>query len=73
MAAVFDNHRVLHGRSSFSGTRRLCGAYVSGDDYRSRLAGLRRQFGKEREGWEVELEKMGVRKSGGGDGVWDGY
>lgn len=43
--AVFDNLRVLHGRSAYSGSRRLCGAYVNGDDYRSRLRGLRRQFG----------------------------
>ncbi|GAA5990070.1 hypothetical protein JCM10908_005809 [Rhodotorula pacifica] len=44
-AVIFDNLRVLHGRSAFSGSRRLCGAYVNGDDYRSRLRGLQRQFG----------------------------
>ena len=27
------------------GERRLCGAYIAGDDYRSRLEGLRKQFG----------------------------
>lgn len=36
-----DNHRVLHGRSAFSGKRRVCGAYVGMDEYRSRLAVLR--------------------------------
>ncbi|WFD29313.1 trimethyllysine dioxygenase [Malassezia sp. CBS 17886] len=38
---IFDNHRVLHGRSQFVGSRRLCGAYVNHDDYRSRLSVLR--------------------------------
>ena len=65
---------MLHGRSSFSGQRRLCGAYVSGDDYRSRLAGLRKQFDQEKQGWEEELEGLGLRKSEGEKGgVWDGY
>ncbi|CAO1633555.1 unnamed protein product [Parajaminaea phylloscopi] len=45
-ALVFDNHRVLHGRSSFVGNRRLCGAYVNHDDYRSRLAVLRSRYGE---------------------------
>ncbi|KAF6767587.1 Taurine catabolism dioxygenase TauD/TfdA [Kalmanozyma brasiliensis GHG001] len=42
-AMIFDNHRVLHGRSAFVGNRRLCGAYVNHDDYRSRLSVLRAQ------------------------------
>jgi trimethyllysine dioxygenase len=42
---IFDNHRVLHGRSAFVGQRRLCGGYVSGDDYRSRLEVLRKRYG----------------------------
>lgn len=33
---VFDNWRVLHGRSSFNGKRRLCGAYVNRDDFISK-------------------------------------
>lgn len=41
---IFDNHRVLHGRSAFVGQRRLCGGYVSGDDYRSRLEVLRKRY-----------------------------
>lgn len=45
-AVIFDNHRVLHGRAAFVGNRRLCGAYVNHDDYRSRLAVLRTQFVK---------------------------
>ncbi|SPC67398.1 related to trimethyllysine hydroxylase [Ustilago sp. UG-2017b] len=48
MALIFDNHRVLHGRSAFVGNRRLCGAYVNHDDYRSRLAVLRAQFAENR-------------------------
>ncbi|PRP76233.1 hypothetical protein PROFUN_15318 [Planoprotostelium fungivorum] len=34
---VFDNWRVLHGRAAFTGYRRLCGCYISWDDYQSRL------------------------------------
>lgn len=35
-AVVFDNWRILHGRASFTGHRRLCGAYLNHDDYMSR-------------------------------------
>ncbi|SPO27177.1 related to trimethyllysine hydroxylase [Ustilago trichophora] len=49
-ALIFDNHRVLHGRSAFVGNRRLCGAYINHDDYRSRLAVLRSQFAENRSG-----------------------
>lgn len=24
---IFNNHRVLHGRSAFTGLRRICGGY----------------------------------------------
>lgn len=37
---LFDNWRILHGRSSFKGKRRLCGAYINHDDYMSRLLTL---------------------------------
>ncbi|TIA88745.1 hypothetical protein E3P99_02425 [Wallemia hederae] len=37
---LFDNWRILHGRSSFKGKRRLCGAYINRDDYVSRLLTL---------------------------------
>ncbi|KAI5119456.1 hypothetical protein M0805_008392 [Coniferiporia weirii] len=40
VALVIDNHRVLHGRSAFNGKRRMCGAYIGMDDYRSKLAVL---------------------------------
>jgi len=43
-AVVIDNHRVLHGRSSFDGKRRMCGAYIGGDEYRSKLAVLQEKF-----------------------------
>ncbi|CAF0963626.1 unnamed protein product [Adineta steineri] len=36
-ALIFDNWRILHGRSAFSGLRRLCGGYINRDDYMSRL------------------------------------
>ncbi|KAH9955816.1 hypothetical protein BGW80DRAFT_1392160, partial [Lactifluus volemus] len=44
-ALAIDNHRVLHGRSAFIGKRRMCGAYIGVDEFRSRLAVLREQFG----------------------------
>ncbi|KAF8072187.1 mitochondrial protein [Lyophyllum atratum] len=43
-AVVMDNHRVLHGRSAFDGRRRMCGAYVGVDEYRSKLAVLTEKF-----------------------------
>jgi trimethyllysine dioxygenase len=33
---IFDNWRVLHGRSGFTGKRRICGGYVNRDDWVSR-------------------------------------
>ncbi|KAI0546341.1 Trimethyllysine dioxygenase [Xylaria curta] len=33
---IFDNWRVLHGRSAFTGRRRICGGYICRDDYISR-------------------------------------
>ncbi|CAD6499353.1 BgTH12-03472 [Blumeria graminis f. sp. triticale] len=33
---IFDNWRVLHGRTSFTGRRKMCGAYINHDDYISR-------------------------------------
>jgi trimethyllysine dioxygenase len=36
-AMLFDNWRVLHGRTAYSGHRHLCGGYVNREDYESRL------------------------------------
>ncbi|PNS19425.1 Trimethyllysine dioxygenase [Sphaceloma murrayae] len=33
---LFDNWRLLHGRSEFTGLRRVCGAYINHDDYVSK-------------------------------------
>ncbi|RBR22959.1 uncharacterized protein FIESC28_04257 [Fusarium coffeatum] len=33
---IFDNWRVMHGRSAFKGNRRICGAYIPRDDFISR-------------------------------------
>ncbi|KAL8410056.1 hypothetical protein RB594_008232 [Gaeumannomyces avenae] len=33
---IFDNWRVMHGRSAFVGTRRVCGGYINRDDWISR-------------------------------------
>jgi alpha-ketoglutarate-dependent taurine dioxygenase len=40
--AVFDNHRILHGRTAFEGPRHLQGCYVSRDSLLSNLAVLKR-------------------------------
>ncbi|KAG0166541.1 hypothetical protein DFQ28_007182 [Apophysomyces sp. BC1034] len=39
--AIFDNWRVLHGRSAFTGHRQICGAYFPWDDYKSRSRTVR--------------------------------
>ena len=33
---IFDNWRILHGRSQFTGKRRMCGGYINYDDYISK-------------------------------------
>jgi trimethyllysine dioxygenase len=35
-AMLFDNWRVLHGRTAYTGHRHLCGAYVNHEDFESR-------------------------------------
>ncbi|GAA5995873.1 hypothetical protein JCM5350_007968 [Sporobolomyces pararoseus] len=82
-AIIFDNIRVLHGRSGYSGERRLCGAYVNGDDYRSRLRGLEKQFGEKSQrdkAIDETLSRYGISKSttcalggGQGGGAWDDF
>ena len=36
-AVIFDNHRLLHARTSFTKTRRLYGGYVNKEDWKSRV------------------------------------
>jgi len=62
-AVVMDNHRVLHGRSSFDGRRRMCGAYIGSDEYRSKLAILKERFDPDR----VTVE---TRDPSSGRSVW---
>jgi trimethyllysine dioxygenase len=38
---VFDNWRVMHGRSAFTGKRRICGGYVNRDDFISKFKVLK--------------------------------
>jgi len=42
---AMDNQRVLHGRSAFTGSRHMCGAYMGMDEFRSRLAVLSERYG----------------------------
>jgi trimethyllysine dioxygenase len=54
-AVVVDNHRVLHGRASFTGRRRMCGAYIGMDDFRAKLWSLNEHA---RAGWpEGQVER----------------
>ncbi|KAI0540162.1 trimethyllysine dioxygenase [Xylaria digitata] len=36
MVLIFDNYRVLHGRTAFTGIRKICGGYINRDDFISR-------------------------------------
>ncbi|KAL7418553.1 hypothetical protein Q5752_007011 [Cryptotrichosporon argae] len=49
---VIDNWRVMHGRSEFTGQRRMCGAYVGADDWKSRRAALASQLRTE-DVWQI--------------------
>ena len=62
-AVVIDNHRVLHGRSSFDGRRRMCGAYIGLDEYRSKLAVLKERF-------DLDSVAAEVRDPSSGRSVW---
>ncbi|RAH83465.1 trimethyllysine dioxygenase TmlH [Aspergillus japonicus CBS 114.51] len=44
-ALIFDNWRMLHGRSKFTGKRRMCGGYINNDDFLSQYRLLK--FGRE--------------------------
>ena len=39
---LFNNWRVLHGRSSFTGSRRLVGCYIGMDNFQSKLKILKK-------------------------------
>ena len=45
-ALLFDNWRTLHGRRSYQGFRRLCGAYLNKEDFDSKLRVLRARAGE---------------------------
>jgi len=58
--AAIDNHRVLHGRSAFTGMRRMCGAYIGVDEFRSRLAVLRERFASQASDKTAETAERSV-------------
>ena len=54
LMVVIDNWRVMHGRSSFTGSRRMCGAYVGADDWKSRRTAIRRELSPDKgDEWSV--------------------
>jgi len=66
-AVVVDNHRVLHGRSAFDGKRRMCGAYIGVDEYRSKLAVLTEKFAPE----SITIAPATTETNSGGRSVWN--
>ena len=52
-AMLFDNWRVLHGRTAFTGHRHLCGGYVNREDYESRRRVLGSGVGGNGDGVDV--------------------
>lgn len=48
--AIFDNQRMMHGRTAFKGSRHLRTAYVERDFFHSNLRVLSRRFGRPLEG-----------------------
>ncbi|KAH9930105.1 uncharacterized protein B0H18DRAFT_1084000 [Fomitopsis serialis] len=65
-AVVVDNHRVLHGRSAFTGKRRMCGAYVGVDEYRSKLAVLSEKYAP-----DDVVQEISAYASVNGRSVWN--
>ncbi|KAL4911577.1 hypothetical protein BDW74DRAFT_165000 [Aspergillus multicolor] len=66
-ALIFDNWRMLHGRSAFTGKRRMCGGYISNDDFLSRYRVLK--FGRSKDLDDLEREERDKKEQGdGGDG-----
>lgn len=62
---MFDNWRALHGRSAFTGTRKMCGGYVDHDYFRSTLKALHGQLQAAEEPLEGSQEETSaVRVSG---------
>ncbi|THH00098.1 hypothetical protein EW026_g2408 [Hermanssonia centrifuga] len=67
LSPVVDNHRVLHGRSAFTGKRRMCGAYIGVDEYRSKFTVLSEKFASRPA--SPETSDASVRETG----VWNHY
>lgn len=65
MATVVDNHRVLHGRSAFTGKRRMCGAYIGVDEYHSNLAVLSEKFAR-----DTVAQGTSTHASANGRDIW---
>ena len=55
--AIVHNHRVMHGRTAFTGRRGLCGCYIGDDEFRSTLRQLagQEQGGGSDDAWNLLL------------------
>jgi trimethyllysine dioxygenase len=59
-ALLFDNWRVLHGRTAYEGHRRLCGGYVNREDVESRLRVSAAATTASADAWGAQSEPSGV-------------
>ena len=38
---TFDNHRLMHGRTAYTGLRQMCGCYINKEEWVGKLRVLR--------------------------------
>ena len=41
---TFDNHRLMHARTAYTGLRQMCGYYINKEDWVSKLRMLRKVY-----------------------------
>ena len=41
---TFDNHRLMHARTPYTGLRQMCGYYINKEDWVSKLRVLRKVY-----------------------------
>ena len=42
---TFDNHRLMHARTAYTGLRQMCGCHINKEEWISRLRVLREMYG----------------------------
>ena len=41
---TFDNHRLMHARTAYTGLRQMCGCYINKEDWVSKLLVMRKKY-----------------------------